>query len=107
MSKKLHILFLNSWYPSRVLDFNGDFIQRHAEAVSLQHEVTSLHIISDPNCKQAIEIVKKEINGINTIIGYIKQTQNPIIKAYLFFRSCTFKRFVPIWYFRFAFKVVS
>lgn len=87
MSKKLHILFLNSWYPSRVLAFNGDFIQRHAEAVSLQHQVTSLHIISDPDCKQAIEINKKEINGINTIIGYIKQTQNPIIKAYLFFRA--------------------
>ncbi len=87
MNKKLHILFLNSWYPSRVLAFNGDFIQRHAEAVSLQHQVTSLHIISDPNCKQAIEINKKEINGINTIIGYIKQSRNPILKAYLFFRA--------------------
>lgn len=87
MNKKLHILFLNSWYPSRVLPINGDFIQRHAEAVSLKHQVTSIHIITDPNCKQSIEIVKNEINGINTIIGYIKQTQNPILKGYLFFRA--------------------
>jgi glycosyltransferase involved in cell wall biosynthesis len=87
LNKKLHILFLNSWYPSRVLPNNGDFIQRHAEAVSLQHEVTSIHIITDPNCKQSIEIVKKEINGINTIIGYLKQTRNPILKGYLFFRA--------------------
>ena len=85
MSKKLHILFLNSWYPSRVLPFNGDFIQRHAEAVSLLHQVTSLHIITDPNCKQSFEIEKKEINGVSTIIGYIKQTRNPILKVYLFF----------------------
>jgi len=87
LNKKLHILFLNSWYPSRVLPINGDFIQRHAEAVSLKHQVTSIHIITDPNCKQSIEIVKNEINGINTIIGYIKQTQNPILKGYLFFRA--------------------
>ena len=87
MNKKLHILFLNSWYPSRVLPINGDFIQRHAEAVSLKHQVTSIHIITDPNSKQSIEIVKKEINGINTIIGYLKQTQNPILKGYLFFRA--------------------
>ena len=87
MNKKLHILFLNSWYPSRVLPINGDFIQRHAEAVSLEHQVTSIHIITDPNCKQSIEIVKKEINGINTIIGYLKPAQNPILKGYLFFRA--------------------
>lgn len=87
MNKNLHILFLNSWYPSRVLPINGDFIQRHAEAVSLQHQVTSIHIITDPNCKQSVEIDKKEINGINTFIGYIKQTQNPIKKVYLFFRA--------------------
>lgn len=86
MNKKLHILFLNSWYPSRVLPFNGDFIQRHAEAVSLLHQVTSLHIITDPNCKQSFEIEKKEIKGVSTIIGYIKQTRNPILKGYLFFR---------------------
>jgi len=87
LNKKLHILFLNSWYPSRVLPINGDFIQRHAEAVSLQHQVTSIHIITDPNCKHSIEIDKKVINGINTFIGYIKQTQHPIIKGYLFFRA--------------------
>jgi len=45
--KKLHVLFLASWYPSRVLKTNGDFIQRHAEAVALQHNVTVLHVISD------------------------------------------------------------
>ena len=86
MNKKLHILFLNSWYPSRVLPFNGDFIQRHAEAVSLLHQVTSLHIITDPNCKQSFEIEKKEIKGVNTIIGYIKPTRNPVIKGYLYLK---------------------
>lgn len=87
LKNRLHILFINSWYPSKVLPVNGDFIQRHAEAVALKHKVTAIHIITDPNCKRSFKIEKKEINGINTIIGYIKQTQNPIIKGYLFLRA--------------------
>jgi len=44
---KLHVLFLASWYPSRILKSNGDFIQRHAEAVALQHKVSVIHVKSD------------------------------------------------------------
>ena len=46
MKENLHILFLCGWYPSKVLPKNGDFIKRHAEAVSSQHVVSILHIVS-------------------------------------------------------------
>ena len=78
--EKLHILFLASWYPSRVLKSNGDFIQRHAEAVALQHKVSVIHVKSDNNLKQKIEIDDKEVNGIRTIIAYVKNSKNPFIK---------------------------
>ncbi|MDG1398175.1 MAG: glycosyltransferase family 4 protein [Polaribacter sp.] len=85
MKKKLHILFLCGWYPSRVLTNNGDFIQRHAEAVGKKQNVTVLHIISDKKIKQkSIEFVKK--NGVDTYIGYIKKTKNPILKAIRFYK---------------------
>ena len=86
MKKKLHVLFLCGWYPSRVLPNNGDFIQRHAEAVALQHKVSVLHIISDKNCKNNIETISKEINGVKTHIGYVKKTNNPILKLYRFWK---------------------
>lgn len=87
MDKKLNILFLCGWYPSRVLPNNGDFIQRHAKAVSLLHSVEVIHIISDKNCTKKIEIETNQIDGIKTHIGYIKQTKKPILKCILFWKT--------------------
>ena len=102
MSKKRNILFISSWYPSRVLlangDFiqhepnfsltsvtrvllaNGDFIQRHAEAVSLLHTVTVIHVITDPKAKKSIEIVESNIRGVRTIIAYIQPSFTKIFR---------------------------
>ena len=41
------ILWLCSWYPSKLMPFNGDFIKRHAEAVSLFDEISVIHIVRD------------------------------------------------------------
>lgn len=85
MTKKLHILFLCSWYPSNVLPTNGDFIERHAKAVSLLHKVSVLHIISDKNIYNSkIEI--NTLHNVNTFIGYIKHTANPFLKLIRFFK---------------------
>ena len=51
MSKKLHILFLSSWYPSRVSYTNGYFVQKHAEAIASQHKVSVIFAIGDKNAK--------------------------------------------------------
>ncbi|MDP3353311.1 MAG: glycosyltransferase [Flavobacteriaceae bacterium] len=87
MDKKLHILFLNSWYPSRVSPNNGDFIQRHAEAVALKHQVTAIHVISDSKLKNSVEIVEFTLNEVRTIIGYIKPIKNPLSKLFLYFTT--------------------
>ncbi|RBW61383.1 hypothetical protein DS884_03480 [Tenacibaculum sp. E3R01] len=84
---KLHILFLCGWYPSRVLPNNGDFIQRHAEAVSLKHQVSVLHIISDASLNKNIEIFSESINEIHTQIAYIKPSKNPIIKIIRYYNA--------------------
>ena len=85
--KQLHILFLASWYPSRILKSNGDFIQRHAEAVSLKHKVSVIHVKSDDNLRDKIEISDKNINGIRTIIAYVKNSKNPFLKWYRFIKA--------------------
>ena len=87
LKKKLHILFLCGWYPSKVLPTNGDFIQRHAEAVSSKHKVSIFHIISDKNYKKSIEIDVKIINGIETYIAYLKTSKNIFAKPYLYYKA--------------------
>jgi len=69
--KKLHILFLNSWYPSLVLPQNGDFIQRHAEAVALKHQITVIHVVTDPTVSKT-EITDHQINEVRTLIAYVR-----------------------------------
>ena len=87
MTKKLHILFLCGWYPSRVLPTNGDFIQRHAEAVALKHNVTVIHIISEKTAIQKTHIETKKSNGVTAHIGYIKNTPNMILKWNRFYKA--------------------
>ncbi len=84
MSDRLHVLFLNSWYPSRVLPTNGDFIQRHAEAVATRYRVSCIHAITDPDLKGGVKITDDIIAGVRTIIAYIPPVANPLIKSYRF-----------------------
>ena len=67
--KSLKILFLCSWYPNRTNKTLGNFIQKHAEAISQFHEVTVLCLISDQNTKQ-IECVINDNNGLREILVY-------------------------------------
>ena len=86
MTKKLHILFLCSWFPSKEFPTNGDFIQRHAKAISLKHSVSVLHIVSSKqNAKTTIE--KSVEKNVTTYIGYVKHTKNPILKAIRFYKA--------------------
>jgi glycosyltransferase involved in cell wall biosynthesis len=87
LKSKLHILFLCGWYPSRVLPSNGDFIERHAHAISLSHRVTVIHIISDENSTHNLEIISTKKEQITTHIAYLKKTNNPIKKYFLFIKA--------------------
>tara|TARA_R110002073_G_scaffold293194_2_gene458791 strand:- start:70120 stop:71250 length:1131 start_codon:yes stop_codon:yes gene_type:complete len=87
LKKKLHILFLCGWYPSDVLPNNGDFIQRHAEAVALDQDVSVLHIVSSENCVEKIKLTSETINNVNTHIAYIKTSKNIALKIIRFWKA--------------------
>ncbi len=87
MNKDLHILFLTGWYPSRVSIDVGDFIQRHAEAVTQLHRVTAVHVISDKNVNQKIEITDNNINNVRTLIAYVKPSSSFFSKAWRFMKA--------------------
>jgi len=94
LDKKLHILFLCSWFPSRVKPTSGDFVQRHAEAVATKHKVSVIHVISDEHLKSNFEICTRTENNVKIIIGYIRKFNNPIFKFFYFFliyRKCLLK----------------
>jgi len=72
------ILFISSWFPNKIEPTNGNFVQRHAEAVATIHNVQILHAIGDFNQKQIFLEDDQMINGIRTCIIYYKNSKNPV-----------------------------
>ena len=85
LSKKLHILFLSSWYPNDVKPFIGDFIERHAKAISTQHKVSVVHVITDDSIKKKRCKISEDSN-IKTILIYLPKTRNKVLNFVSFFR---------------------
>jgi glycosyltransferase involved in cell wall biosynthesis len=61
VKKKLHVLFLSSWFPSKTHPTLGNFVQRHAEAVALFANITVLYLSKNSNTN-AFEI-EDEVDG--------------------------------------------
>ncbi len=77
MDKKLHILFLSSWYPTESKPFLGNFVRRHIELVSKNHFVTVLDLQSDSIISK-IQITKNSNENLTEIIVKYPKGSNPI-----------------------------
>lgn len=75
----MKVLFISSWFPNKLEPTNGNFVQRHAEAVSLLHDVEILHAIGDFNQKEKFIFDDQVINGLRTLIIYYKNSKNPVL----------------------------
>jgi glycosyltransferase involved in cell wall biosynthesis len=54
----MNILWLASWYPSKINSLAGDFVERHARAAALFDNTVVIHVVKDPfirNGKSRIE----------------------------------------------------
>ena len=70
------ILFISSWFPNKTDTTAGNFVQRHAEAVALLHDVEILHAIGYENQKEKYVFDDQIINGIRTLIVYYRNTKS-------------------------------
>ena len=75
--QKKNILFISSWYPNKLEPTNGNFVQRHAEAVSRLHSVEVLHAMSIGNQEEKFYTEDSFINNVRTLIVYYKISRNP------------------------------
>lgn len=85
-NKKIKTLFISAWYPNRVKPTLGNFVQKHAEAVSLYAEVTVLHVCFDI-CKNKFDITEEKSGNINTIIIYINRPRIIFQKICRYFKA--------------------
>lgn len=85
MTRK-RILWLCSWYPNRTDPFDGDFVQRHARAAALQHDIHVIRVIADPDLppgKTDIQVIQH--TGLTEQLIYIGK-KNSLPGRYFFYR---------------------
>jgi|SRR6185312_7355700 len=72
--ERLKVLFVSSWYPSRVNPLLGIFVQRHAVAVAHLCDVSAIYVCADEqeNIEEGVE------DGVYTIRVYYKKTESRI-----------------------------
>ena len=67
-----NVLFLSSWYPSRVHNTLGNFVSYHAKAVAKKNKVNVLYIVADDSIK-SYEIEHFKSEKVTTTIVYFKR----------------------------------
>lgn len=67
-----NVLFLSSWYPSRVHTTLGNFVRYHALAASKYNSINVLYIVADDNVTD-YEIKYFQDNELKTTIVYFKR----------------------------------
>jgi glycosyltransferase involved in cell wall biosynthesis len=70
-SSRKKILWLASWYPNRFDPFDGDFIQRHARAAAIHHDI---HVIAvkEGNIETETEVKWNFATGLTEQIIYFR-----------------------------------
>jgi len=93
---KLKILFLASWYPSRVRPLHGIFVKRHAEAVARTCQVAVLSLCADPGlAENHYEVECREDGDLLTVRIYYntRRLRLPgIARIYKLSRYCRLHR---------------
>ncbi|NCU02633.1 MAG: glycosyltransferase family 4 protein [Chitinophagaceae bacterium] len=85
----MKVLWLCSWYPNAVDPYDGDFIQRHAEALALYQQVDIIHVVQNKHFLTHIKAIekqeRKEANLSSTVYFLpLPETGLSFLNVYLF-----------------------
>lgn len=79
------ILFLASWYPSRVNKVLGIFVKRKAEAMTRFCDVALIYVVDDVSLKNKVYDVETSTeNSVLTVRVYFKKSSNHLINLILY-----------------------
>lgn len=88
MNKKLHILYLCSWFPNKYIPFLGNFIENHAFSVASGVQVSCLHVrASMESTSSKVEIQTKNAQNTFQLVIYYKNSSIPIVKAFRYWKA--------------------
>ena len=90
MDRELNVLFLPKWYPSKFEEFDGNFIENHAIALSKKCRLGVIFVHSDDSISKNFTVEKTEHNGFPEYRVYYKR---PRLGISLFNQVASFFRY--------------
>ena len=82
---KYKILFLASWYPSRVNKVLGVFVKRKAEAMTKLCDVALIYVVDDPSIKnKTYDLETSTEYNVLTVRVYFKKSSNKIVNLFFY-----------------------
>ena len=82
---KYKILFLASWYPSRVNKVLGIFVKRKAEAMTRLCDVALIYVVDDNSLINVnYELMSETENNVFTVRVYFKKSSNKVANILLY-----------------------
>ena len=79
------ILFLASWYPSRVNTVLGIFVKRKAEAMTQLCDIALIYVVDDTACKnKTYDIETITDKNVFTVRVYFKKSTNHVANLFLY-----------------------
>jgi glycosyltransferase involved in cell wall biosynthesis len=90
----MKVLWLASWYPSKLFPYDGDFIQRHAAATALFNEIEVIHVVKDADGSITKDVQETVItnSGLTERIIYYKPMKTSVSIIDRFLSSLKFKK---------------
>ena len=81
--EKLKVLFISSWFPNKVNPTLGNFVEKHAEAVSLYADVAVLYVCFDDLLTSKQSYVYEKHHKLDVHIVYLRKikTNLPFIAS--------------------------
>lgn len=90
-NKRMNILLLPKWYPNKMDPFDGNFVENHAHAISLYHEVFVLFVHSDESSSKLYVIENQKNKNLIEIRCYFKKSKlfvlHKLINAFRYFKA--------------------
>lgn len=80
-NQRKHILVMSSWFPNRLDAFVGNFVQRFAQLLTSEYQVSVIHTHGDASCTR-IEKEIDESDGVFTVRIYHPVSKNKLIHWY-------------------------
>ncbi|MFM7681690.1 MAG: glycosyltransferase family 4 protein [Bacteroidota bacterium] len=87
MDRKFKVLNICSWYPNEFKPTLGNFVQKHAEAISLFNEVVTLSIFPDETSNEHRVVLNSRNQLEEVIIYYPKKTTGFPLNKFLNFMA--------------------